>query len=123
MIDEATLDRAVSAGILDAAQRDALVALTEVDHIRLDTRLDFSVRASIVLPNGRKIRVPFEATPPHQAFEDALTETVGWYLEHEDWRKAIQDEGDTRSRQGLTAATKGAAETDEAATGNTGGRS
>ncbi|OAN79400.1 hypothetical protein A8B82_08315 [Sulfitobacter sp. EhC04] len=53
--------------------RDALVALTEVDHIRLDTRLDFSVRASIVLPNGRKVRVPFEATPPHQAFEDALT--------------------------------------------------
>lgn len=53
--------------------RDALVALTEVDHIRLDTRLDFSVRASIILPNGRKIRVPFEATPPHQAFEDALT--------------------------------------------------
>jgi dTDP-glucose 4,6-dehydratase len=57
---------------------------------------------------------------PAHTFEDALTETVGWYLEHEDWRKAIQDEGDTRSRQGLTAATKGAAETDEAATDNTG---
>ncbi len=53
--------------------RDALIALAEVDHIRLDTRLDFSVRASIVLPNGRKIRMPFEATPPHQAFEEALT--------------------------------------------------
>ena len=60
---------------------------------------------------------------PAHTFEDALTETVGWYLEHEDWRKAIQDEGDTRSRQGLTAATKGAAEADEAATDNTGGRS
>ena len=60
---------------------------------------------------------------PAHTFEDALTETVGWYLEHEDWRKAIQDEGDTRSRQGLTAATKGAAETDEAATDNTGERS
>ncbi len=60
---------------------------------------------------------------PAHTFEDALTETVGWYLEHEDWRKAIQDEGDTRSRQGLTAATKGAAETDEAATENTGERS
>jgi dTDP-glucose 4,6-dehydratase len=60
---------------------------------------------------------------PAHTFEDALTETVSWYLEHEDWRKAIQDEGDTRSRQGLTAATKGAAETDEAATDNTGERS
>lgn len=52
--------------------RDAVIALSEVDHIRLDTRLDFSVRASVVLPSGRKIRLPFESTPPHQAFEDAL---------------------------------------------------
>lgn len=53
--------------------RDAVIALSEIDHIRLDTRLDLSVRASIVLPSGRRIRMPFEATPPHQAFEDALT--------------------------------------------------
>ena len=53
--------------------RDAEVALTEIDHVRLDTRLDFSVRASVILNTGRKIRLPFEATPPHQAFEAALT--------------------------------------------------
>lgn len=52
--------------------RDAIIALSEVDHIRLDTRLDFSVRASVVLPSGRKIRIPFEATPPHETLETAL---------------------------------------------------
>lgn len=52
------------------------VALEEVDHMRLDTRLDFSVRVSAVLTSGRKIRLPFEATPPHRTFETAL-ETRG----------------------------------------------
>lgn len=52
--------------------RDARVAWAEVDHIRLDTRLDFSVRATAVLYSGRKIRLPYEATPPHKAFEAAL---------------------------------------------------
>lgn len=51
----------------------AEVALAEIDHIRLDTRLDFSVRASVVLTSGRKVRLPFEATPPHQMLEDALS--------------------------------------------------
>ncbi|WP_237267578.1 hypothetical protein [Sulfitobacter alexandrii] len=52
--------------------RDAHIALSEIDHLRLDTRLDFSVRATVVLSNGRKIRIPFEATPPHRSFETAL---------------------------------------------------
>ncbi|MEL6102449.1 MAG: hypothetical protein AAFY74_15315 [Pseudomonadota bacterium] len=47
---------------------------TEVDHMRLDTRLDFSVRASAVLKSGRKVRLPFEATPPHKDLEAALTD-------------------------------------------------
>lgn len=55
-----------------SGQRTATLALEEIDHMRLDTRLDFSVRASAVLKTGRKIRLPFESTPPHQAFEDAL---------------------------------------------------
>ena len=54
----------------------AVVALAEVDHIRLDTRLDFSVRATVVLQTGRKIRIPFEATPPHQAYEQVLTDAA-----------------------------------------------
>ena len=55
-----------------SGRRSADLDLTEIDHMRLDTRLDFSVRATAVLQSGRKIRLPFEATPPHQTFEDAL---------------------------------------------------
>ena len=55
-----------------SGRRHAEVPLAEVDHIRLDTRLDFSVRASVVLQTGRRIRLPFESTPPHKPFEEAL---------------------------------------------------
>ena len=59
-----------------SGRRNGTLALSEIDHIRLDTRLDFSVRVTAVLTTGRKIRLPFESTPPHQAFQDAL-ETRG----------------------------------------------
>ena len=55
-----------------SGRRHAEVQLSEIEHVRLDTRLDFSVRASVVLQTGRRIRLPFESTPPHQPFEDAL---------------------------------------------------
>ena len=44
----------------------------QIDHVRLDTRLDFSVRVSAALPAGRRCRIPFEAAPPHQELEAAL---------------------------------------------------
>lgn len=47
-------------------KREAQVPREEIDHLRLDTRLDFSVRATLVLGTGRKVRLPFEATPPVQ---------------------------------------------------------
>lgn len=53
-----------------SGRRSATVSLSEIDRLRLDTRLDFSVRATLILKSGRKIRLPFEATPPHQIFED-----------------------------------------------------
>ncbi|MGJ5618576.1 hypothetical protein [Sulfitobacter sp. MF3-043] len=59
-----------------SGRRNGTLELSEIDHIRLDTRLDFSVRVTAVLTTGRKIRLPFESTPPHQAFQDAL-ETRG----------------------------------------------
>ncbi|MEP4197400.1 MAG: hypothetical protein ABJL99_17400 [Aliishimia sp.] len=49
------------------------IPATEIDHVRLVTRLDLSVRAAVVLTSGRKLRMPAEATPPSKAFEDALT--------------------------------------------------
>jgi hypothetical protein len=56
-----------------SGRHSAEIAVQEIEHVRLDTRLDFSVRASVVLRTGRKVRLPFESTPPHQEFEDALT--------------------------------------------------
>lgn len=55
-----------------SGKRRAAVALDEIDTVRLDTRLDFSVKATLVLHTGARIRLPFECTPPHQQFEDAL---------------------------------------------------
>lgn len=52
--------------------RNASVAWREIDRVRLDTRLDFSVRASAVLHSGRKIRLPYECTPPDELLEAAL---------------------------------------------------
>lgn len=45
-------------------QQEAQIALAEIDHLRFDTRLDLSVRLTVVRPSGVKIRVPFPATPP-----------------------------------------------------------
>lgn len=49
------------------------VPLPEIEHVRLVTRVDFSVRAAVVLKSGRKLRIPAEATPPHKSFETALS--------------------------------------------------
>lgn len=56
-----------------SGRRTGAVAWPRVSHIRLDTRLDFSIRASAVLTTGRKVRLPLESTPPPEDFEQALT--------------------------------------------------
>jgi hypothetical protein len=53
-------------------RREGEIAWAEIEQFRLDTRLDFSVRASAVLRSGRKIRLPYECTPPDKLFEAAL---------------------------------------------------
>jgi hypothetical protein len=55
-----------------AGRATAEVALDRIQMVRLDTRLDFSVRATLVLTSGHKIKMPFQSTPPHVAFEQAL---------------------------------------------------
>lgn len=52
--------------------RQADIRLAEIDHMRFDTRLDFSIRVSAVLAGKRRIRLPYEALPPHLEFETAL---------------------------------------------------
>lgn len=53
-------------------KRSVQLALEKVDYIRLDTRLDLSVRVTAYLKSGDRIQIPYQATPPHQAFEAAL---------------------------------------------------
>ncbi|CUJ86679.1 hypothetical protein RUE5091_00497 [Ruegeria denitrificans] len=65
-----TLDRDVIRWF--SGKREAEVVLADIDHVRLDTRWDFSVRTSLVLTTGKRIRLPDEATPPHKTFETAL---------------------------------------------------
>lgn len=55
-----------------AGDKTGNVSWDKVDHVRFDTRLDLSVRASLVLHNYRRIKIPFEATPPHRDFEAEL---------------------------------------------------
>ena len=56
-----------------AGARTGDISWNKISHMRLDTRLDFSVRASAVLITGRKVRLPLEATPPADTFEDVLS--------------------------------------------------
>lgn len=46
--------------------------LARIEKARFDTRLDLSVRITFLLRDGRKLRLPHAATPPHRAFEEAL---------------------------------------------------
>lgn len=55
-----------------SGHRSGAIEWQEIDRVRLDTRLDFSVRASAVLHSGQKIRLPYECTPPHLMLEAAL---------------------------------------------------
>jgi len=49
---------------------------TDLKSIRIDTSWDFSTRISAILDTGRRVRLPYECTPPRAAFE-AYLETRG----------------------------------------------
>jgi len=52
-----------------SGRQDAEIALREIDHLRFDTRLDMSVRLSVMRPSGVRIKVPYLATPPSAELE------------------------------------------------------
>lgn len=52
---------------------DGAVALDEIAQVRLDTRWDFTVRATLYLHSGKQVRLPQECLPPHRRFEEILT--------------------------------------------------
>lgn len=43
----------------------ASAELREIERVRFDTRWDFSVRTTLILHSGKRIRLPQEATPPY----------------------------------------------------------
>lgn len=49
------------------------VRLGEIDHIRMDTRWDLSVRVRLMLTSGRRLQLPHDSLPPHRDLEQALT--------------------------------------------------
>ncbi len=52
--------------------REAEIDCADIDYARFDTRWDFSVRVSLVLNSGKRIRLPDESTPHHRDFEQVL---------------------------------------------------
>ncbi|GHG90782.1 hypothetical protein [Pseudodonghicola xiamenensis] len=48
------------------------VPLSEIDHIRMDTRWDFSVRVRLMLRSGRYLQLPHESLPHHRGLEQGL---------------------------------------------------
>jgi len=55
-----------------AGARSEQIAYADIDKIRLDTRLDLSVRVTILRTQGGKRRLPHEATPDHKTLETEL---------------------------------------------------
>ena len=51
-----------------------LTVTRDIDRFRFDTRWDFSVRVSIVLHSGKRIRLPDESLPPHRDLETLLNQ-------------------------------------------------
>ena len=50
------------------------VPLSDIDKIRMDTRWDLSVRITLILVDGSKLRLPPDLAPPHRALETKLNE-------------------------------------------------
>ncbi|SFU07071.1 hypothetical protein [Sedimentitalea nanhaiensis] len=55
-----------------SGRRHGDLALAQIDHMRFDTRWDFSIRVRAVLTDGKRVHLPFEAIPPHREFEKHL---------------------------------------------------
>ncbi|WP_371036716.1 hypothetical protein [Rhodosalinus sp. FB01] len=55
-----------------AGRRSGEVALAQIETVRFDTRLDLSVRVTLVLRSGRRIRLPQECLPRPAELQSAL---------------------------------------------------
>ena len=54
-------------------KNSATIELSEIERFRIDLRMDRSVKLSVELKSGRKIRLPQPSTPPLKDLERELT--------------------------------------------------
>ncbi|WP_372892752.1 hypothetical protein [Rhodosalinus sp.] len=57
-----------------AGRAEGEVVFGQIDRVRFDTRLDLSVKVTLVLHSGRRIRLPQESLPPWRTLDSALAE-------------------------------------------------
>ncbi|WP_157022065.1 hypothetical protein [Parasedimentitalea huanghaiensis] len=67
---ELTLD--ATQVIWRSGQLSDSVTLDQINLVRFDTRWDFSVRVTLILTSGDKLRLPPQVLPPHLMLENAL---------------------------------------------------
>lgn len=65
--------------------RQGKIPLSRIDRFRFDTRWDFTVRVSVILESGKRVRLPDESLPPHRDLEQRLHE-VGFTVERHHFR-------------------------------------
>ncbi|WP_243612303.1 hypothetical protein [Shimia aestuarii] len=56
----------------DTPRLSAALPVARIAKARFDTRWDFSVRVTLILHDGKKLRIPQDVLPPHQALENAF---------------------------------------------------
>lgn len=63
-----------SEGILrwKSATQTAEIPTDQIRSARFDTRLDVSIRVTLTMVNGSKVRIPNDVLPSHKIFEAAL---------------------------------------------------
>lgn len=57
-----------------AGSRGDQVRVDDIDRVRIDTQWDFSIRTTISLRDGLKLKVPPPCQPPSATFEAVLTD-------------------------------------------------
>ena len=55
-----------------SGRREGDLGLAEIASVRFDTRWDLSVRVTLRLHGGKRVRLPQDCVPPHREFEAAL---------------------------------------------------
>jgi hypothetical protein len=52
-----------------SGRRGREVVFGRIEKVRFDTRLDMSVRVTLILRNGTRLRIPSHCLPPHRLLE------------------------------------------------------